>query len=232
MRGGRSVDRGRSREDGPHTRADLAAGFDGWETPTRADPRRLARIRDCGDLRPIPPSRLPCLLPCKVGSAHPNQPQHRTRASRPRHRPGPSPNLRNQIDHPAEPARAQGGSYQVIRLIRMLVEFWDRVSINEQEGIAAAAATPAPRWTATMSSTLRTKPPMPTATSSQWMRTFGWPTRGRQRSITSGSSRRSYDYDLGVNTNGNLQAGHIFVAYQQDVHRQFETIQMRLIDEP
>ena len=44
--------------------------------------------------------------------------------------------------------------------------------------------------------------------------------------------RRSYNYDLGVDLNGNLQAGHIFTCYQQNVERQFAMNQARLAGEP
>jgi deferrochelatase/peroxidase EfeB len=131
-----------------------------------------------------------------------------------------------------EPEWTAGGSYHVIRQIRMLVEFWDRTPLAEQENLIGRrkangapldgvhetdvpdyAADPDGRVTPLDAHIRRANPRTP---------------ESRRNLIL----RRGFSYSRGFDAAGQLDQGLAFVSFQRSLEDGFLAVQARLDGEP
>jgi deferrochelatase/peroxidase EfeB len=131
-----------------------------------------------------------------------------------------------------EPAWAAAGTYQAVRIIRNFVERWDRTPLQEQESIfGRRKASGAP-----MGGTVEAEVPDYTQDPEGKLTRLDAHIRlANPRTPESQANlilRRPFNYSNGVNKNGQLDMGLLFICYQADLEKGFITVQTRLNGEP
>lgn len=127
-----------------------------------------------------------------------------------------------------EPGWTTGGSYQVVRLIRMLVERWDRTPLGEQQTIFGRdKAEGAPLGLAKEHDV----PDYAADPAGKGVPLDAHIRLANPRSAETQTSlilRRAYNYSRGLTKAGQLDMGLIFGCFQADLDAGFLTVQGRL----
>jgi deferrochelatase/peroxidase EfeB len=123
----------------------------------------------------------------------------------------------------------EGGTYMAVRIIRMHLEFWDRVGLLEQEqmiGRRRDSGAPLGGRGEYEDPRLDLDPQGARIPLDAHIR-LAHAARDEERIL-----RRAWNYQRGIDPAGQLDQGLLFVAFNQDPSRQFEAAQKRLAGEP
>ena len=127
-----------------------------------------------------------------------------------------------------EPSWTRGGTYHVVRLIRMLVERWDRTSLNEQQTIFGRDKVEGAALGLTREHDL---PDYPADPDGERVPLDAHIRRANPRTPDTDRNlilRRAYNFSRGLTKAGQLDMGLVFGCFQADLEAGFMTVQARL----
>jgi deferrochelatase/peroxidase EfeB len=133
---------------------------------------------------------------------------------------------------PGEPAWTAGGTYHVVRIIRMFVEFWDRTPLAEQETIMGrykGSGAPLGRAGERDEPVFANGAEDPLTPLDAHIRLANPRTPATERNRI---LRRGFSFSDGFDGSGQLDQGLAFVCFQRSLREGFLTVQERLAGEP